>query len=156
MSADEIDHQLLGLIQSNQNGVTNDEFVKFLTNVSPQDRVSGLNKLLQQGLIEVLKKGDKLIYRGKAPKKTTALPNNADNEEKIVYGLIEEGGNKGVLVKDIRTKSNLNITQLNKIFKNLESKKLIKGVKSVNVSYLKEIFLFQLKSKPTTISQAGC
>jgi len=32
-------------------------------------------------------------------------------------------------------KSNLNMIQLNKILKNLETKKLIKAVKSVNVGY---------------------
>jgi len=34
-----------------------------------------------------------------------------------------------------RMKSNLNMIQLNKILKNLETKKLIKAVKSVNVGY---------------------
>lgn len=58
----------------------------------------------------------------------------ADNEEKVVYSIIEEAANKGIWIRDIRFKSNLIMTQLNKILKNLESKKLIKAVKSVNVS----------------------
>lgn len=106
-------------------------------------RVEGLNVLLKQGGIEILKKGEKLIYRAKDPEKKSALPKDADNEEKVVYSIVEEGGNKGIWIRDIRMKSNLNMTQLNKILKNLETKKLIKAVKSVNVSKL----MISIKSK---------
>lgn len=58
----------------------------------------------------------------------------ADNEEKVVYNLIEEAGNKGIWIRDIRVRSNLANTQLTKVLKNLESKKVIKAVKCVNVS----------------------
>ena len=40
----------------------------------------------------------------------------------------------GIWIRDIRFKCNLLLTQVNKILKNLESKKLIKAVKSVAVS----------------------
>lgn len=60
----------------------------------------------------------------------------ADNEEKVVYNLIEEAGNKGIWIRDIRVRSNLANTQLIKVLKSLESKKLIKAVKCVNVSYI--------------------
>lgn len=62
-----------------------------------------------------------------------------DNEEKIVLRIIEEAGNKGIWHRDIRTKSNLNQTALNKILKALEGKKLIKSVLSVSVSNLLNI-----------------
>lgn len=80
----------------------------------------------------------------------------SDNQEKLVYQIIEDAGNKGELrllpsrrwtgsephrcsvagiwSRDIRFKSNLPLTEINKILKNLESKKLIKAVKSVAVS----------------------
>lgn len=132
MSSDDISHQLLSLIQSIPAGANNDDLEKGLSDISPAIRVEGLNKLLKQGSIEILKKGDKLFYRCKDPKKS-ALPKDADNEEKIVYGIIEDGGSKGIWIRDIRIQSNLNMTQLNKILKNLETKKLIKAVKSVNV-----------------------
>ena len=40
----------------------------------------------------------------------------------------------GIWIRDIRYKCNLLLTQVNKILRNLESKKLIKAVKSVAVS----------------------
>lgn len=58
----------------------------------------------------------------------------ADNEEKVVFNLIEEAGNKGIWIRDIRIHSNLANTQLTKVLKSLESKKIIKAVKCVNVS----------------------
>ncbi|XP_053947069.1 probable DNA-directed RNA polymerase III subunit RPC6 [Anastrepha obliqua] len=144
MASNDISHEILAIIQSVPAGATNDDLVKGLSDVPAQARLEGLNKLLQQGTIELLKKGDKLIYRAKDPKKS-ALPKDADNEEKIIYGIIEEGGNKGIWIRDIRMQSNLNMTQLNKILKNLETKKLIKAVKSVNASKKKVYMLYNLE-----------
>ena len=42
----------------------------------------------------------------------------------------------GIWIRDIRYKSNLQLTQVNKILKTLESKKLIKAIKSVAVIHL--------------------
>lgn len=70
----------------------------------------------------------------------------ADNEEKVVYNLIEEAGTKGIWIRDIRRQSNLAMTQLTKVLKSLEGKKAIKAVKCVNVSYTLENFLHHLTS----------
>ena len=59
-----------------------------------------------------------------------------DAQERLVYQIIEEANNKGIWTRDIRLRSNLPLNQLNKILKNLESRKLIKAVKSVGVSSL--------------------
>ena len=58
-------------------------------------------------------------------------------DEKLVYKLIEEAGNKGIWARDIRFKSNISLTQLNKILKALEGKKLVKAVTSVSVLIFK-------------------
>lgn len=131
--ATEVSQLLLAVVQGIPAGATNDDLTKALPDVPAATRVEALNILLQEGGIEILKKGEKLVYRAKDPEKKSALPKDADNEEKVVYGIVEEGGNKGIWIRDIRMKSNLNMIQLNKILKNLETKKLIKAVKSVNV-----------------------
>ena len=48
----------------------------------------------------------------------------------------------GIWIRDIRFKSNIQMTQVNKIVKNLESKKLIKAVKSVAVSTIEKLWFF--------------
>lgn len=132
MATDENCQQLLELIKSKASGATNDDLNQGLPDVPAATRVQILNTLLKQGSIEILKKGEKLYYRYKE-KSDINIPKDADNEEKVVYGIIAEGGNKGIWIRDIRLQCNLNMTQLNKIVKNLETKKLIKAVKSVNV-----------------------
>lgn len=67
-----------------------------------------------------------------------------DNEEKVVFNLIEEAGNKGIWMRDIRLRSNLAITQVTKVLKNLEGKKAIKAVKCVNVSDQQNIILVSM------------
>ena len=130
----DLEQQLFVFIQSNPSGISSEDVMTNFANHSAEERVQALNKLLQKELLEILQKGNKLIYRSKDPKKT-GIPKGADNEEKVVYSIIEEAGNKGIWIRDIRTKSNLNMTQLDKILKNLEKEKLIKSVKSVNVSF---------------------
>lgn len=131
---DQLGHQLIGLAQQRgTSGFSNDDLVQSFPEASATERVAAINKLLQQGILEILTKGKSLIYRIK--EESFSAPKGSDNEEKIVYSIIEEGGNKGIWIRDIRVKSNLIMTQLNKILKNLENKKLIKAVKSVNVSF---------------------
>lgn len=67
-----------------------------------------------------------------------------ENEERLVYQIIEDAGNKGVWVRDIRLKSNLVQTQLMRLLRSLDSRKLIKSVKSVQASKRKVYMLYEL------------
>lgn len=134
---DDLGTLIIALASRNPGGISNDDLAKAFPNQTTQNRVASINQLLTQGFIEVLTKGNALLYRLKDASKKSTVPKGADNEEKIVYSIIEEGGNRGIWIRDIRVKSNLIMTQLNKILKNLENKKLIKAVKSVNVSIYK-------------------
>lgn len=131
---DDIGQIILAHAAGKSAGLSNEDLVALMPNVSAEERVGAINKLLQQGTLEILTKNNSLLYRIKDTSKKTAIPKGADNEEKIVYSIIEEGDTMGIWIRDIRVKSNLIMTQLNKILKNLENKKLIKAVKSVNVS----------------------
>lgn len=93
--------------------------------------------LVLQGLIALFDQGGKLVYKLKDQGRIKTVI-TGDNEEKIVFGIIEEAGNKGIWIRDIRFRSNLIPTHLNKILKILEGKKLIKAVKSVSVSRFTE------------------
>lgn len=141
---DEIGNQIVAFATDKTAGLSNSDINTLLPNISAEQGVAAINRLVQQGLLEILKsKNNELIYRLKDQTKA-ALPRGADNEEKIVYSIIEEGSNKGIWIRDIRVKSNLIMTQLNKILKNLENKKLIKAVKSVNASKKKVYMLYNL------------
>jgi DNA-directed RNA polymerase III subunit RPC6 len=68
-----------------------------------------------------------------------------DVDEQIVYSIIKDSGNKGIWSRDLRFKSNLNMTLLNKVLKSMEGKKLIKSVKSVSASRKKVYMLFDIE-----------
>jgi DNA-directed RNA polymerase III subunit RPC6 len=59
---------------------------------------------------------------------TSAINKGDDNEERVVLGLIEEAGNKGIRKKDICIKSSLSQATLKKVLEALEGKKMIKSV----------------------------
>ena len=67
-----------------------------------------------------------------------------EKEERLVYQIIEDSGNKGIWTRDIRNMSNLGQAHLTKILKTLESKKLIKLAKSVQASKKKVYMLYHL------------
>lgn len=94
--------------------------------------------------VDLFKEGNNLLYKYKDPTKTSTAK-GADNEEKVVYSIIEEAGNKGIWIRDIRHKSNLMMTKLNKVLKSLETKKLIKAVKSVSAIKKKVYMLYNLE-----------
>jgi DNA-directed RNA polymerase III subunit RPC6 len=136
--------QLIQLATSKATGISNDDIKNKLGDIPPAVRLQAINKLILMETLEILKKGDTLIYRLKDTSKSSTSV-NMDNDEKIIYDIIAAGGNTGVWVKDIRTKSNLIMTHLTKLLRTLENKKLIKAVKSVNASKKKVYMLFNLE-----------
>ena len=115
-----------------------------MPDVGAKDRALAINTLLSEGKIDLFKSaGRGLLYKlrgassvantsqGDASSGGEALAGNpamirGDAEEKLVYKFIEEAGNKGTWIRDIRINSNLSQVQLNRVLKSLKSKKLIK------------------------------
>mmetsp|Transcript_22354 Transcript_22354/g.48627 ORF Transcript_22354/g.48627 Transcript_22354/m.48627 type:complete len:342 (+) Transcript_22354:83-1108(+) len=67
-----------------------------------------------------------------------------DVSARMVYQVIEKAGNMGVWTKDIKKETNLQNQALNKIFKALESRRLIKQVKSIAAKAKKLFMLYEL------------
>ncbi|KAL1461926.1 hypothetical protein WDU94_013788 [Cyamophila willieti] len=125
-------------------GITDDVIQQKIPDLTVEKRLQIFNKLIAQGLLDIFHKGETLLYKVKDPVINEKLK-DSDNEEKVVYKIIEEAGNKGIWMRDIRFKSNLMPTQLNKILKQLETKKIIKAVKSVAASKKKVYMLYDLE-----------
>ncbi|XP_035786682.1 probable DNA-directed RNA polymerase III subunit RPC6 [Anopheles albimanus] len=137
--------EIIALVREKPEGITNDDLSEGLKAIPVEQRLQAINKLLADGVLEILKKGATLIYRLKDPGKKSNVPKDIDAEERVIYTIVEEGGNKGIWIRDIRVKSNLVMTQLTKVLKQLENKKLIKAVKSVNASKKKVYMLYNLE-----------
>ncbi|PBC33920.1 DNA-directed RNA polymerase III subunit RPC6 [Apis cerana] len=143
-SYESIEQKIIALAQARPKGISDKDLTIEMPDLQPAQRAQIINKLLSQGHFDLFKQGGSLLYRLKDPSKAK-IAKGADNEEKIVYTIIEEAGNKGIWIRDIRFKSNLMPTQLNKILKSLETKKFIKAVKSVAASKKKVYMLYNLE-----------
>ncbi|CAL1676284.1 unnamed protein product [Lasius platythorax] len=146
-----IEQKIIALAQERPKGISDKDLAIELPDLQSGQRAEIINKLLQQGYFDLYKQAGSLSYRLKDP---TKIAKGADNEEKIVYRIIEEAENKGIWTRDIRFKSNLMHTQLKKILKSLETKKLIKVVKSVAASKKKVYMLYNLEPDETVTGGA--
>eukprot|EP00979_Chaetoceros_neogracilis_P018325 scaffold10570_cov290-Chaetoceros_neogracile.AAC.30 len=68
-----------------------------------------------------------------------------DVSARMVYQLIEKSGNKGIWTKEIRIQSNIQQQALNKIFKKLEDRRLIKPIKAITAKAKKLYMLYDLQ-----------
>ncbi|XP_077987941.1 DNA-directed RNA polymerase III subunit RPC6-like [Glandiceps talaboti] len=140
----DLENRILELCQQNPKGIGDAKIQDDMPHIDVRQRVTAINRLLSTGRIDLLKTSAGLLYRLKdaqAPIKVRG----SDNQEKLIYQIIEEAGNKGIWIRDIRYKSNLLLTQVSKILKNLESKKLIKAIKSVGASKKKVYMLYNVE-----------
>ncbi|XP_036179411.1 DNA-directed RNA polymerase III subunit RPC6 isoform X7 [Myotis myotis] len=135
----EIENRIIELCHQFPHGITDQVIQNEMPHIEAQQRAVAINRLLSMGQLDLLRSNTGLLYRIKDSQNAGPVSfflskmKGSDNQEKLVYQIIEDAGNKGIWSRDIRYKSNLPLTEINKILKNLESKKLIKAVKSVAV-----------------------
>lgn len=90
-----------------------------------------VNELLEDSRLNAERSGDGLVYR-LVGEDVAARVRELDETGRDVYRTIEAAGNLGIWTKDIKRKTNLHIQTINKTIKALESRRLIKPVRSVN------------------------
>ena len=146
--------RILSLCEEFPRGLSDKVLQNDMPNIDPKVRASAINQLLNSGKIDLFKSNESggLLYRLKNPSKAATI--RGDQEEHIVYKIIEEAGNKGTWIRDIRIKSNLVQIQLNKVLRALITKKHIKEVKSVNATRKKVYMLYDLEPDPSVTGGA--
>lgn len=150
----DLETRILLMCHENPDGVSDNMIQDDMPQFDVKQRVTAINRLLSTGRIDLLKSSSgKLIYKLKEAGANDPVK-GADQQEKVVYQIIKDAGNKGIWIRDIRFKCNLLLTQVNKILKNLESKKLIKAVKSVAASKKKVYMLYNLEPDRTVTGGA--
>jgi len=86
---------------------------------------------------------DELLYHLVSDELASKLA-GLDASVRMVYQVIERSGNRGIWTKDIRTQTNIQQQALTKIFKQLETRKLVKPVKAVTAKAKKLYMLYDL------------
>ncbi|KAM5309266.1 LOW QUALITY PROTEIN: DNA-directed RNA polymerase III subunit RPC6-like [Glossophaga mutica] len=140
----EVENRTIELCHQFPHGITDQVIQNEMPHIEAQQWAVAIDRLLSMGQLDLLRSNTGLLYRIKDSQNAGKMK-GSDNQEKLVYQIIEDAGNKGIWSRDIRYKSNLPLTEINKILKNLESKKLIKAVKSVAASKKKVYMLYNLQ-----------
>ena len=140
----DLERKIVQMCKSNPKGIEDSAIQYELPGIPLKQRVTAINRLLSTGQIELLKQGSTLLYKYK-DSQAAAKTKGFESEEKLIYQIIEDAKCTGIWIRDIRYKCNLQMTQVNKILKNLESKKLIKAINSVAAGKKKVYMLYNLE-----------
>lgn len=140
-----VEKRILEICHQDAKGVSDSALQIHLPNVDVQEKVKAINSLLSKGQIDLVQgSNNQLLYKIKDTQKQVDL-RGSDNQERLVYQIIKEAGNKGIWIRDIRRGCGLAPPPLNKILKKLENRKVIKAIKSVGDSKKKVYMLFELE-----------
>lgn len=114
-----------------------------VASVGKEELVTGLNDLLSESKIEIVDSKEGLRYRSK---QASSFHGQLGDEEKTLLSLIESSRNYGVWVRDLKQKSGLHQTVLNKALKQLESRLLVRPIKSLKFPTRKIYVGYAIKS----------
>lgn len=148
--------EVMHLVQAYDNGISECELARTMSSTDGQRRAVAINALMNEGKIMLCKRGSELIYRAQDNRVNanhSALL-GANVEEKLVYRVVESAGSKGIWHREIRNQTKLPMNLMSKILKNLETKKLIKAVKSVTASKKKLYMLYGIEPDKTVTGGA--
>jgi DNA-directed RNA polymerase III subunit RPC6 len=107
--------------------------------------VEVINELSQQSKLHMSRSEiDNDLYYQLLADEVAAKYAGLDLSAKLVLQVIEKSGTSGIWTKDIRLQTNIQQQALNKIFKQLETRHLIKPVKSVTAKAKKLYMLYEL------------
>ncbi|MCJ1281138.1 34-kDa subunit of RNA polymerase III (C) [Xylographa opegraphella] len=119
--------------------------LKIIPNDNLSDLMMCINRLMQDGLLKLHNAGGsragwKVVSRENAKKYQ-----NLTIEEALVYSYVESSGREGIWTRTIRSRTNLHQTTMNRCLKILESKILIKPIKSAKFPKRKIYILAHLQ-----------
>mmetsp|Transcript_43631 Transcript_43631/g.170731 ORF Transcript_43631/g.170731 Transcript_43631/m.170731 type:complete len:301 (-) Transcript_43631:1459-2361(-) len=146
-----LERGVLEAVKDKKQGLTDAEILAALPQEADQNkRAIAYNSLLSKGKLQLLRRAldrEPLYAPAKAEvAKLAGLRLNIN--ETALYKLIEESNNKGIWSRDLRRCLNLPKVQLEKALKDLESRKLVKTVKSVSQANKKIYMLYNIQPAP--------
>mmetsp|Transcript_1042 Transcript_1042/g.2043 ORF Transcript_1042/g.2043 Transcript_1042/m.2043 type:complete len:326 (+) Transcript_1042:175-1152(+) len=116
----------------------------FKTKEEQKFLVEVINELSRGSRLQMSKMDNQLYYT-LVDEEIAQKYQGLDANDRLVLQVIEKAGNKGIWTKEIRLQTNMHPQPLNKIFKHLEQRRLIKPVKSVNAKAKKLYMLYDLR-----------
>lgn len=135
---------LLGDPQYKEDGISNANLKEIFGDEGYLELCPVINELSARSQISMSKSiSGELFYHLVSPELAKLLA-GLDQHAKMVYQVIEKAGNVGIWTKDIKFQTNIQQQALTKVLKVLESRHLIKQVKSVTAKQKKIYMLYNL------------
>ena len=104
-----------------------------------------INRLTTRGRLTMSRAADGELIYSLVDEEQASKFEGFDIRARMVYQVIEKAGAMGIWTKDVRTQTNIQQHALNKIFKALEARQLIKPVKAVTAKAKKLYMLYDLQ-----------
>lgn len=138
----DLESEILQLCRQHPRGVSHKVVRNSFPSIPVQQCLEVVNRLVASKKIDLLSsttEAGTFFYRLRENSKTShssiSVGNGAmDQMERTVYQIVQESGNLGIWLRDIRAKTRLTPTLLSKTLKAMETKKLIKAVASVQAN----------------------
>ncbi|KAJ0394312.1 hypothetical protein P43SY_004195 [Pythium insidiosum] len=136
-------HKFLSLLRSYPEPLTDAEVREAFAG-GEYERLPGvINALMGEGRIKIFQRGSVLSY-GVVGAEEAERIKGLTIEQRLVLQEIERAGNKGVWTRDIKTHTNIPQQIVTKTLRVLESRRLVKSVKSISSKNKKLYMLFDL------------
>jgi len=134
--------QLVEKLRTAPSGLSNDQLESHFGAGKMAGIAEVVNQLLEAKRLNLFMQGsNNLVYRLVA-EETAMKFEGLTQEQMLVYQICERAGSKGVWTRDIKNQSSIPQHTLNKTIKDLESRSLIKHVRSVTSKSRKLYMLF--------------
>ncbi|CBQ72519.1 related to RPC34-DNA-directed RNA polymerase III, 34 KD subunit [Sporisorium reilianum SRZ2] len=130
--------------QSSPGGIiTQDQISEQFKHEQLDDQLRSINGLLKKSLFTVQTLNGSIQYAATA-KAEASMMGKLDENETLVYSHIKDARNEGIWTKQLKARTGLHQTIINRCLKSLEQKQLVKAVKSVKYPTRKIYMLFGL------------
>ncbi|XP_048371309.1 DNA-directed RNA polymerase III subunit RPC6 [Sphaerodactylus townsendi] len=96
----EIESRIIELCHQFPHGITDQVIQNDMPHMEAQQRAMAINRLLSMGQLDLLRSSTGLLYRIKESQNAGKMK-GSDNQEKLVYQIIEDAGNKGIRIRSL-------------------------------------------------------
>uniref|UniRef100_A0A8C5RPF7 Uncharacterized protein n=1 Tax=Laticauda laticaudata TaxID=8630 RepID=A0A8C5RPF7_LATLA len=89
--------RIMELCHQFPHGITDQVIQNDMPHMEAQQRAMAINRLLSMGQLDLLRSSGGLLYRIKESQNAIKMK-GSDNQEKLVYQIIEDAGDKGLMM----------------------------------------------------------
>ncbi|MCO5585526.1 hypothetical protein L7F22_039459 [Adiantum nelumboides] len=137
-----------------QNGqtISNEKIQNVFSDMDVNDLQKSINSLLSKSLLSAQQDHNGGLQFIAFSKSEASTMGQLDHDESIIFSFIRVAGNEGIWTKQLKLRANLHQTVMQRCLKSLESKGLIKAVKSVKFPTRK---IYMLSSLTPSVELSG-